>query len=133
MTAESAGTPVDRPTVFVPQPVNEAALGWLADHAGVRRGFGPDAERRADAIEQVDGLLFALDNVVLSPHRAGRTREVTQNQGGLAARRLVAVLRGEGRAGAVNDLALETRAGSRCGDCRTSMVSLAATGGIDNP
>ncbi|MFV2008600.1 MULTISPECIES: hydroxyacid dehydrogenase [unclassified Micromonospora] len=50
-----------------------------------------------------DDPLFALPNVVLSPHRAGRTRDATRRQGDLAVRRIVDVLGGAGAAGAVNE------------------------------
>lgn len=54
---------VERPTVFVTQPVDDAAFGFLAEHASVRLGFGPEAERLADVIEKVDGLLVRTEPI----------------------------------------------------------------------
>ena len=57
-----------------------------------------------------DHPFFALPNVVLSPHRAGRTREATELQGEQAVRRVLELLRNPSTKGALNE-ALLSRAG----------------------
>jgi D-3-phosphoglycerate dehydrogenase len=49
-----------------------------------------------------DHPFFTLPNVVLSPHRAGRTREATEVQGDRAVRRVLELLRNPSTNGAVN-------------------------------
>ena len=58
----------------------------------------------------VDHPLFTLPNVVLSPHRAGRTQEATEVQGEQAVRRVLELLSNPSTHGAVNE-ALLSRAG----------------------
>jgi D-3-phosphoglycerate dehydrogenase len=57
-----------------------------------------------------DHPLFSLPNIVLSPHRAGRTREATEVQGEQAVRRVLELLLNPSINGAVNE-ALLSRAG----------------------
>ena len=53
-----------------------------------------------------DHPVFSLPNVVLAPHRAGRTREATEQQGERAVRRVLELLRNPSTNGAVNEALL---------------------------
>jgi D-3-phosphoglycerate dehydrogenase len=68
--------------------------------------FGPIAGAGIDVFDDEppsnDHPLFTLTNVVLSPHRGGRTREATEVQGRLATAKLLDVLGGGPIADAVN-------------------------------
>ena len=86
--------------------VDEAAL-VEALRSGCLAGAGIDVFDQEPP--PPDHPLMRLDQVVLSPHRGGRTREATQRQGRQAVRRLVEVLAGGPITGAVNEAALADR------------------------
>ncbi|KWX68984.1 hydroxyacid dehydrogenase [Mycobacterium sp. NAZ190054] len=110
--------------------IGRAELAAMRDHAilvNVARGGVVDEQALCEALRAgriggaavdvfesepppADHPLFSLPNVVLSPHRAGRTHEATEIQGERAVRQVLELLRNPSIDGALNE-GLLSRAG----------------------
>ena len=83
--------------------VDEAAL---VDVLRARRIGGAAIDVFEEEPPPPEHPLFSLDNVVLSPHRGGRTVEATELQGAQAVQHVIEMLRAPSIVGAINEAAL---------------------------